>query len=538
MRMRLAALVLALALLLSGCARSGPDAGGEPDIDYGLDAGFRPDVGWGPGSMGGSSQEEGTDPAGEGAALPESFALAWHRGHSLDPVTCGEGVQQELGRLLYEPLFRLDGSFSPVPVLCERLEWDGDGLACTVFLREGAAFSDGSGLTARDVAETLNRARESERYAYRLRYVRSVEANRQGEVRITLSAPNRGLSALLDIPIVKWGTEGRTVPVGTGPYVLTEEGGEAYLLAREDWWQGKRPSLARISLIDAKDRAAALNCFSTRKAALITVDPLNDGDSVLGETVSTARATASMQYIGFNTAEGRVFADSSARAAFSLGIERDKLASDILSGRARAAQFPISPLSELYPEDLEGSYDREDTLRRLKSAGQDTGEKKELIFLVNADDLFQVRSARFIASSLSLLDWSVTVRALPWREYGEALRAGEYDLYYAETRLTPDWDLRELVGSGGSLNYGGYSNATVDQLLERFAGEEDRRANVRALCSALASEAPIAPVCFLDYAVLTRPGVVEGLSPTPGNPFAGIENWTVHLSPAPEEAGS
>ena len=45
----------------------------------------------------------------------------------------------------------------------------------------------------------------------------------------------------------------------------------------------------------------------------------------------------------------------------------------------------------------------------------------------------------------------------------------------------------------------------------------------------LQANTPIAPVCFKNYAVLTHPGVVEGLSPAPAYLFRGMEGWTIHL---------
>lgn len=41
-----------------------------------------------------------------------------------------------------------------------------------------------------------------------------------------------------------------------------------------------------------------------------------------------------------------------------------------------------------------------------------------------------------------------------------------FDLYYGEVRLTADWNLAPLLATGGRLNYGGWSDARCDQLLE------------------------------------------------------------------------
>lgn len=521
MKRRLAMLLAVTALLLGGCASlPEPDELHELEEEREIRQPILP--------------EESEAPTAE-PEYPEAFSLPYQSNQTLDPVTCGEGFQETAASLLYEPLFTLNASFQPEGVLCESMEWDEAGLVCTLTLREGATFSDGSALTARDAAETLQRARESERYAYRLRNVAAVAANRAGKVVITLTAPNRGLAALLDIPIVKWTTAGEPVPTGTGPYRLVSESGGAFLQAREDWWQQKRLPAETIPLVPAKDQETALYLFSARRVELLPVDPTDDPSLTSGKARSTGQPTSVMQFIGFNTAEGRIFSDPRLRSIFSQGINRETLVHAKLVDLALAAQFPVSPLSPLYPGGLEKTYSEASVEGELKKAGQDTGETRALTLLVSEGNAFRNACARFIAEELSLLDWDIQVAELPWEEYLAALEAGEFDLYLGEVRLTADWDLTDLVGTEGALNYGGYTNEATDQLLLEFAGAEDRTAAAQRLMSNLQTNMPIVPVCFKNYAVLTHPGVVEGLSPAPGNIFRGMENWTIHLKELPAE---
>lgn len=516
--MRRLALLLAAVLLLSGCAALEVETL-TPDEDW---EGYPP--------VAAVEPPEEPDPEPE---YPAAFSLAWHRDHTLDPVDCGEGVQAAVASLLYEPLFQLDGQFQPEPLLCESWAWDEAGLVCTLQLREGVEFSDGSPLTARDVVETLLRARESEKYAYRLRNISAVAANRAGQVVITLAAPNKGLPALLDIPIVKRTTAGERVPIGTGPYLLVEDGGGAYLQAREDWWRQKDLPLKTLPLVHAKDWDTELFLFSSRRIALLAVDLTENPSLISGKAQTASQPTTVMQYIGFNAAEGRLFASPALRSLFSQGIDRETLVHAQLAQLALAAQFPISPLSPLYPKEMERTYSEEETIRALRAAGQDTGESRELTFLVCGGDAFRSTSARFIADHLSLLDWRIVINELPWEEYLAALEAGEFDLYFGEVRLTADWDLTDLAGPEGALNYGGYANEATGQLLLEFAAAEDRSFSGKRLMSNLQASAPIAPVCFKNYFVLTHPGVVEGIVPAPGDIFRNLEDWTVHLQEAP-----
>ena len=66
------------------------------------------------------------------------FTLPYLSGQTFDPVTCIDGVQQTVGALLYEPLFTLDNSFAPQPVLCASYTYDAEALTYTLTLRPNA----------------------------------------------------------------------------------------------------------------------------------------------------------------------------------------------------------------------------------------------------------------------------------------------------------------------------------------------------------------------------------------------------------------
>ena len=510
---RILPLLLAMLLVLSGCGASYEEG---------------PGISWEEYQQSQSAGQEDT-PAEDPVTYPSVFSMAYHRGHTLDPITCGEGIQQDVAALLYEPLIELDENMEPVPLLCEGWSWDDSGLVLTLTIRQGVTFSDGSDLTAADAADTLRRAASSERYSYRLRQAASItSSNSAGTVTITLTTPNRGFPALLDIPVVKRSTSGQSVPLGTGPYVFVTGSESDSLVANPGWWQQKELPVDTIYLVHAKDKDTAMYLFSSHRIELLRADPTSDLVSASGISVNTPVPTCTFQFIGFNTREG-VFASAQTRTAFSNGIQREMVADALLSGNALAAAFPISPLSSLYPEDLCPTYSYEDTTTALAAAGANTGQTQALTLLVNEDNSFHVSCAEFIAENLSLLDWQITVEALPWEAYLAALSAGEFDLYYGEVRLTADWNMTDLIGTGGKLNYGGYSDAVTDALLQAFAGSTDRTAAARQLCTHLLTTAPIAPVCFQQDILLSHDGVISGMGPTLSSIFSGLENWTIHL---------
>ena len=505
---RAAAALLSI-LLLAGCMQE----------DFQTDEDFLPDL---PGI---------SEPAQEELiALPGQISLSYYARQPLDPITCPDGPQQTIGALLYEGLFQLDETFSPQPLLCERFSYNPENLTYVFTLRSDVAFSDGSPLTASDVAVSLNRARASQRYGARFSEVDSVTAS-DGAVTIRLIAPNTAFPALLDIPIVKKNSEDPDRPLGTGPYACAFDEGSACLVANPFWSRHGTQPVERINLLPAQDEDSLLYQFTSHETQFLCADPTGSTSvSVTGSVDFQDADTSVMQYIGINV-NHPLLSSASLREALGEGFDRQQIVSALLSGHGTAAQFPISPVSPEYPKDLEHvySYDRfEQAMSR--PAFVDREEPAHLTMLVNEENSFKVTAARAIAASLSAFDLRVDVRLLPWEEFTAALEAGDFELYYGEVKLTADWDLRPLLSTGGALNYGGYSSATTDQLLaDCGAYAQDRAAARAALCRWIQKSAPILPICFKSSSVLVQTGVAK-LTPTASNPFYGISELEFHLA--------
>lgn len=458
--------------------------------------------------------------------LPERFSLPYAPDRSLDPVTCSDGMQQVVASLICEGLFRLGPDFAPEPWLCAGYTYDPAAAIYTFTLRSGVTFSDGSPLTAADVKATLDRARTSERYQARLSAIKAVSA--AGDtVTVTLSTPNGALPALLDVPIVKSGTEKNAAPVGTGPYLFSKEESGAYLIASQSWWQGDGQPVDRISLVEAADQDTMLYRFTSHDVQLITADLTGTSPiSATGNVNYQDANTTILQYVGCNAARAPL--DSAAfRRALGLGINRAYVVSAFLSGHGAAAQFPVAPSSPLYPAALETRYSLDAFTAALADCGY--AAERTLTLLVNSENSFKVAVAGYLAESFTAAGVPTEVRSLPWEEYSAALAAGNFDLFYGEVKLTADWDLSALLAADGALNYGGWTDPQTDRLLADCASAADRAAAVEALCKHMQSQAPILPVCFKSTSVLTQANVLEGLSPTMAEPFYNLSACTIHL---------
>ncbi len=492
---------LLMGLLLSGCWQAE-----MPEEDTSL---LPPDE---------SGEEEETI----SKTLPQDFSLPYAPAQTLDPITCPDGMQQTVASLICEGLFRLDGNFRTENVLCAGYTYDPASRTYVFTLREDVLFSDGSRLTASDVKAALDRARQSARYQARLAHVSSVSA-RDGAVAVRLSAPDASFPALLDIPIVKSGTQ--DVPTGTGPYALSD-GDTGKVLTANPYWRKGKPPVERITLVEAAGADTMRYRFISHDVQLITADLTGSSSfTATGRVGYQDSGTTVLQYIVCNTALAPL--DSPAfRQTLSLGINREDVAEAFLSGHGIAAQFPVSPLSELYPAELETRYSYDGFVQALADCGYVS--ERTLALLVNEENTFKVSVANALAEDFTAAGVPVETRVLPWEDYMLALTGGDFDLCYGEVRLPANWDLSSLLSSGGALNYGGWADGQTDALLAAWAGAGDSAA-MEALCRYLWEQSPILPVCFKSVTTLTQAEVVEGLTPTAQEPFYNLEDCVIHL---------
>jgi len=478
----------------------------------------------------GSNREEEVAPA------LTAFALPYLSGKTADPITCIDGAQRTLGTLLYETLYQLDPQLNPQPLLAESHSYKASKFTYTIVLREGITFSDGTELTAKDVVYSLERAMKAQRYGSRLADIASV-SGKGSKVTIKLTNDNAAFLARLDIPIIKYGTGGRTYPVGTGPYRYHKGDPEPYLIRNENWWQAKALPLERIDLVRCKDYDTMAYAFYSRDIQLMLCDlTATSTTNVYGSGSYTDAATTTMQFIGINALR-EPLNDSALRAALQLGIARSSCVNAYLLGHGSAAQFPLSPVSALYPHQLEVPYSPDYFDTAMAEAGYSEGKTVHLTMIVNSENSFKVDAAKQIAADLSRHDLDIKVKVLSWKNYLQALQEGDFDLYYGECKLTADWDLRSLLSTGGSLNYGGYSDGQMDALISAYLSAEDdaRQGAALELYTYFAQQCPILPVCFKDTSLLLPADTVEAAVPTAANPFYNLPDWQVNIVAADSE---
>ena len=470
------------------------------------------------------------------------FSLNAMEGQSFNPYATSSAWNLVVSMLAYEPLVNTDNTFEAQPNLVT--EWSTeDGYTWTFTVDTTRKFHDGGVMTPSDAVYSIDLARNqyNGRYSKRFVHVQSVYGIDESHFIVTLDQSNWRFYELLNIPCVELNTGYNSIPVGTGPYKFNSS--LTALTLDPNYPGAKDMDLKTIRLKHYTNPEDILQAFEDSLLDLVVNNPSDM--SSLGYSSSNIIKyveTSNLHFIGYNM-QSRIFAQPAVRAAVTYAIDRDTIVASSMQGAGTAATLPIHPNSSLYPRSLARSlaYSKDFLTTALGTAGaSDTdfdgvielgGIRAEVTFLVCSDSVTKVSVARQIGNQLRDAGFLVNMKELNYSEYLAALRAGEYDLYYGEVKLCNDWDLTELLGMNGSLNYGGYRDQNMGGYIASYLGSGPDQAALGAetLCQYLAQAAPITAVCFERTQVLYHRGVLSTINPTQENIFNDIRNWTVDL---------
>lgn len=493
------------------------------------------------------SPEEGqtTQPDGQMDAPQRSTAcgLAYYASEKVNPVRSVSRINRILCEALYEGLFVLDDAFEPQPVLCDT--YTGDGLDWTFTLKQDVKFWSGNALRAADVVYSYQTAMaESDSpYYSRLQQVQSISAADERTVHIRLKSPNTALPRLLDIPVFRQGTQDEVFSDGTGAYQPQSDGSIRWLVPFAGWHGGALTVFPKIDLISTTRADAVVTSFETGDISMTRADRISATPATFkGAAEVYQTRTTDLHYLGANYGHAP-YQIGAVRQAISYALDRDRLCATQLQSFADSAVLPVNPqpaASDQLPYALE--QNQEKALALLASVGikdtdgdgvlevpDENGKYSPMqpVILVNEGNTFKSAAVQQIISDLQQIGIRATMEAVPFDEYENRIRQGTYDLYYAETLLGADFDLRPLIAQGGALNLGGYASAATDALLEqaRAASGDSLQAAQTALYSHLLLAMPIIPVAFTRGQVITRSALIKGYAPAPFDMFYGIENW-------------
>jgi peptide/nickel transport system substrate-binding protein len=475
-------------------------------------------------------------PSGDGR-----FSLRFNPASTLNPLTGEDADNMALSTLCYEGLFALNADFTYRNVLCESFE-SADFLTYDFTFVAGVYMSDGDELSPYDVVYSIEQAKAGARYGGRLKNVVSAEVIGPRTVRVEMEIPNARLPALLDIPIIKDGASG-TVPRGCGPYKYAGDG-EARLVKNTYHRDAARLPIDAIYLVSCAD-AQLGEYFTEQRIDLIAENSSAPVSSARRDHEARYYYTTVLQFIGFNPRAAAVD-DVRFRAAVEAAADREAIVQSCLGTRGAASRLALPPFYRLYESTWEGTGSSAGLSALLGAIGMTDADSDtyleypvdgvmtpfSLDFIVGAGNDARLAAAKSVSDALRRVGLNITLRELPFEEFKQALEAGDFDMYYGETRLPADFDLSALVGTGGALNYGNVGGEEYDALLGAFLaarGDFAERGAARELCERIRDERPFIPIAYRQYAVYSGRNEIAGLEPSQTGVFCNIADWTIEI---------
>jgi peptide/nickel transport system substrate-binding protein len=532
------------------------------------------------GSSGAGGSSSGKGPSGT-LTIVNASGTQWNCSFNpFNPGNLGEGVT--MGQV-YEPLAFVDTleNAKATPWLATRWAWSNGNKTLTFTIRKGVKFSDGTPMTAADVAYTFNLIKKVP--ALDVDAVWSVlsSVTLSGDnVVMTFKAPSVPYFYYIadQIPIVPqhvWSKISNPVtyadsnPVGTGAYVVkpcTPQ--NITYVANPDYWQPGEPKVAKVLYPAFTSNDPANTMLATGQGQwgsqfIPNIKALYTSKSADNHYWFPPYASVSL--IPNLTAPG--LSDVAVRQAMAYAVDRDKVGNIGEYGEepgANQSDIALPTFSSWLDSASASKYDYGYNPAKAKQVltqagytlGGDgifaKGGQKLAFSVINIGGYSDwVASMSVIQQELKAVGIQITPDNLAQNDFLSRLYSGNYQLaYYAQTGgPTPYYELRQWlysansapIGKNAASNWERYSNPATDKLLNDYAVTTDTATQhqiVNQLQQVVLGDVPFIPitgdVAWFQYNTSAFTGW-----PSPTNPYAipaayaypDMGQVLLHLSP-------
>lgn len=409
---------------------------------------------------------------------------------TLDPAMHRERTAESVLRNMFDGLVTRDPQMRLVPEIAESW-WAVDALTWEFKIRRGIRFHNGDPLTADDAAFTIWRTITPEAIAGRssprrglLGSVIEATAVHPHLLQIKTAKPYPILPKMLAfheiVPkayIERVGDEEfASQPVGAGPFRFVQYvPGERVVMERFAEYYGGAPAIPepsaaqipRLVFLPIPEVATRLAALLAGEADIAEKVPPHAAELVQQDADTRLSACTGTRtfFIGLNCTRPP-FHDSRVRKAFSFGLDIAKLVERILGGYVTVLAGPLVPAAFGFDAELTPRpYDPQRARALLREAGLSDCPSIEL----DCEDVDR-ELAEAAAARLSTLGIEVRPRVWKWDVLQPLLARHERTMFltsWGNASLDPAGILPPLLRTGGRGNYTGYSNARVDEALDK-----------------------------------------------------------------------
>lgn len=418
-------------------------------------------------------------------------------------------ADRDVNRLLFSSLIRFDERGLPQTDLAESWGVNEEGTIYNFTLRSNAVWHDGTPVTSDDVIFTIERIKsDGSLFPQDIKELWTrVEVRRMDEktMKFTIPEPFAPFLDYLTFGVLpKHVLEGvppegmataefNIDPIGSGPYqfdhlILNQGQITGVVLTSFDNYYGKAPFIPQVVFRYFPSSAAALDAYEQGEVlgvSRVTKDVLQEALAIPNLSMYTSRMPqVSMVLLNLNNPEVPFLQEPNVRRALLLGLNRQRMISNLLQGQAIVADGPIFPGSWAYYEGIEHlEYDPEQAISLLKSDGYSipaeggtvrAKEGQALIFtMLHPDDELHTQLAQSIQASWAQIGVQVNLQPVPYdrmvfdhlgpRTYQAAL----VDLNLARTPDPDPYPFWHQAEATGGQNYSQWDNRTASEYLEQ-----------------------------------------------------------------------
>ncbi|AVP58750.1 ABC transporter substrate-binding protein [Pulveribacter suum] len=395
-------------------------------------------------------------------------------------------------------------------------------------LRQGVKFQDGSAFTADDAAFSINRAlaKTSQFGPYAVGIAKAVKVDAQ-TLDVMLTAPNPVLlRQMTELRIMSraWAEKNKaTEPLalgasgsdsfahrnamGTGPYILEswQPGVRMVFKRNPNWWgtmEGNVTDIVYLTTPSAASRTAALVAGDVD----LVLDPapqdlrrlrasseLRVLDGVENRTIFFGMDQHSSELPGSTVKGKNPLKDVRVRRAMYQAIDMDTISHSLMRGLGKPTGALVSPQVAGWTEAVgqRQPYNVESAKQLMAEAGYGTGFNVDLACPANRyiHDEAICQAVMLMWARIGVM---AKVRTMPMSAYLPMIQRHEASVYmlgWGVPTFDAYYSLEALVQSvgkgGGEFNFGRYSNARADELIQRIKVEPDGGARKRLMTQAL-----------------------------------------------------
>lgn len=467
---------------------------------------------------------------------------------TFNPLLTKSETVKECMQMVYEPLFDVNESLRPVPVLAESYTVSPDGRTIDITLKNNILWQNGANFTAYDAAYTIKQIRSGiTTYTDLLANMADYKATGDYTLQIVLNYAVPDFVSLLTFPIVQYQSDMKMnvnyIPVGTGPFGFETQmsTGKISFKAFDNYHSGKA-LIDNMYVYTVPDLQKYESMFEASEIDLMTGETVDLSEyTPRGSARNNEYITNKMTFVGYNLRNSALWG-AQTRKGLSKLIDKDSIVNSTIYSRGVACDIPINPSSIFY-YDTNTKF-KADELLATQFLGNDgwginrdgkyvrtvNGEKQTLEFeiLTNVDSAEKVNIAKKIAEFFEGFGIPTSVSALTYDQYMEKINAKDYDIMIGEIEIGANLDLTPLVSS--SDNYFSYQNTSLDMLAGQIGmthDEEQMKDLFRQYSDIIIDDMPFTPLFFRKGDVMSSSKIKSEVVPSVTRQFRNVEAWSV-----------